>query len=496
MTTKIRNTGSIWAPFEVLEKEIAQKVPVIPKRRFSWVVNAIVPLSLCLAAGILILLPDSLPFQARIALWVFAFSIILWSVTKLNTAFVALAALVFLVLAGGAPQKALIDSLASDVIWLMIGAFILSEAIQITGLADRLTALVLKRARTVKGVFWELTFVLIFLTFFIPSTSGRAAVLLPVFKSLSAAANKRITKALSLLLPSVILVITISTLIGAGSHLIANNLLQQQTGQSISFLKWIIYGLPFGIAAAIITCQVILWMFLKPELRQQELKIEVKSKHRQFSKAEKKTLIIAATMVVLWTTESLHGIEIAVIAITGAVALMLPKLGVISFKQGVKSVSWELIIFIGAALMLSQALIDSGAAQWIIDHIFIFTGIVTAKSTFLILVLLIVISLTSHLYITSHTARAAALVPGLLFLAHSLHANPVAVLFIGTVGMDYCLTFPVSSKGLLMFQETDKENFQPADLLRLSAVMLTIHFILMIIFYFTYWRWTGLQLFN
>ena len=67
-------------------------------------------------------------------------------------------------------------------------------------------------------------------------------------------------------------------------------------------------------------------------------------------------------------------------------------------------------------------------------------------------------------------------------------------MFIGTVGMDYALTFPVSSKALLMFQELDRETWQPPDLLRLSAVLLPLHAALMLAFYYGWWRWVGLAL--
>jgi len=66
----------------------------------------------------------------------------------------------------------------------------------------------------------------------------------------------------------------------------------------------------------------------------------------------------------------------------------------------------------------------------------------------------------SHiLYMTPPTtARAAALVPGTIWGA----TNPVAVLFISTVGMDYCLTFQLVPKPL-MFQELEGETYKPAD---------------------------------
>ena len=94
----------------------------------------------------------------------------------------------------------------------------------------------------------------------------------------------------------------------------------------------------------------------------------------------------------------------------------------------------------------------------------------------------------------SDTARATALLPPLLYLAQSLGLNPIAVMFIATVGMNYCLTFPVSSKALLMFYGLDERPFTSADLFRLSAVLLPANAALIVLFYFLYWRWIGLAL--
>jgi len=496
----VKSESSLWARIDARavedDKEKSKKeVKGVAPRRYRWVVDAIVPLSLVIVVGIGVALPQTLPTPARVAMFAFALAAILWSTTSLNAAYVALGVTVLMVLAGGSPQERLFDALASDVIWLMIGAFILGAAIQSTGLAARLTNLVVGRARTVSSIFWLLTSVLVPLTFFIPSTSGRAAITIPVFNSIADAADDpRITRALALLIPTVILVATIVSIIGAGSHLIANDLLQQVAGTRISFAKWAMYGVPFGVAASAAACWVIQRMFLNAERRNRALEVSRDDKPKPLKTAEKKTLGVAAVMMALWLTEGFHHVEIATVTVVGALVLTLPKFGVLSWKDGLKAVSWNLVIFVGAALVLGKALIETGAAQWIIEGVFAVSGIAGAESRLLILLALAFIVLTSHIYMTSHSARAAALVPALLYLGNSLELNPTAVMFIGTVGMNYCLTFPVSSKALLMFQELEGETFQPADLLRLSAVLLMVHLALIVIFYYGYWQWIGLAL--
>jgi anion transporter len=376
----------------------------------------------------------------------------------------------------------------------MIGAFVLGEAVKRTNLAGRMTNLVVSKASKVSQVFWLLTGVLAILSFFIPSTSGRAAVALPVFNSLNdKIGDAKVSRALALLIPTIILTSTICTLIGAGSHLIANDLLRQISGEEISFLSWAIYGVPFGFAASAISCFVILRMFLGKEQRQIKLEKTEAKQAKKFSAAEWKTVIVAAVMVTLWMTESFHHYEIALVTTVGALVLMMPGFGVMNWKDGLKSVSWNLIIFVGAALVLGKALIDTGAAQWIIENIFSLSGIDRDDPQYLILLTVAFVSLTSHIYMTSHSARAAALVPAMIYFATSFEFNPAAMVFISTVGMDYCLTFPVSSKALLLFQELDAETFQPPDLLKLSSVLIIVHLILMVAFYYGYWQFVGLK---
>ncbi|WP_309132578.1 SLC13 family permease [Brevibacterium sp.] len=503
--------SALWSRIDELRAGSTSAAPVTigARRRFRWVVSAIVPLTLTASAGVAVMLPESLPYAARITLFGFALATILWSLTSMNAAYVALAVVVLVVLLGGASQEHLFDSLASDVIWLMIGAFVLGGALRTSGLAERLTALALRRSRTVGETFWLVTIVLLPLSVFIPSTSGRAAVVLPLFRTLSDLfADRRITRALALLMPTIILVTTISTLIGAASHLIAVDLLRQLTGDTITFAHWALWGVPFGLAAALASCWVVTRMFLDPELRARRLPAPASSTRAQqggpqtqhiqrrnrLSRSERITSTVLIAMVVLWLSEPVHGLEVATVTLVGALVLTMPRIGVISWKRGLASVSWNLVVFVGAALTLGGALIESGAGQWIIDSLFSFGGLSATSPTLVVVLFIALLTLTSHLYLTSHTVRAIALVPPFLYLAASMDLNPVAVLFIATVGMDFCLTLPVSSKAILVFQETDVDTFTPSDLMRLSAVLIVVHAVLMVVFYFGFWQWTGLAL--
>ena len=458
-----------------------------------WAAIAL-PLVLIAVLGWLVTLPADLSTAARFALFAFGAATILWTTSSLNTAYVAFGAVLFLVLVRAIPEDTLFASLDSDVVWLLIGTFVISAAFEKTGLAARATAAIARGQTTVGGMCWRLTFGIVPLAFVIPSTSGRAAIMLPMFRSMAdAAQEKRVVRALALLVPSVILLSTVGSLVGAGSHLIANDLLERVTGTRIGFGRWALYGLPFALAASAMTCFVIGRMFLDADLRKQRLEVPADAP-KKIGSGEWRTIAVTVVMMGLWVTEGLHPFGIALVAMLGAFVLTSPRIGVIGWKEGIDAVSWSLIIFVGAALVLGNTLIDTGAAQWLIKSMMAATGLASAGSGIVVLAALVIVSVTSHLYFTSHTARTAALLPPLLLLGGTLGATPAALAFVATVGMDYCLTFPVSSKALLLFEDIGQETWDPADLFKLSLVLMPLYALLMAAFYFAWWRPLGLTL--
>ena len=209
-------------------------------------------------------------------------------------------------------------------------------------------------------------------------------------------------------MPTVILVSTSSTIIGAGSHLIALDMLKEFNNKDITFVEWLIWGLPFGVTMSFICCRVILILFLDKE----EVKMTLQQKEVKFnlSRNEKYTISILLAMVMFWLTEWLHGLEIATVTIIGVFFLLtLPKLGVMHWKESLKGVSWNLIVFVGAAIALGKSLMESGATKWIMQKLFSITELIDKQSIFIVLVVIVILSVTSHLYITSHTTRAVIL---------------------------------------------------------------------------------------
>jgi anion transporter len=459
--------------------------------------RSLVIVSLHVLILVFVVMIDGLNYEAKISLFAFLSAMTLWITTKIPAGFVAISLIMFIVIMGAEDPSLLYDSLSEEVVWLMVGSFIVGEAVKQSQLAERLTGFILRKCHKKSNVLLGVSSILFASVFFIPSTSGRAALSMPIIQQLSVKFSAKEQKVLAILAPVIILMSTSATLIGAGSHLIGIGLLESTVDQTISFSRWFILGVPFAIVISLVSLVIII-RILWPENElgktvnvQMEEKMRVK---RPVNRKEKKIIILLLLLIAGWMTERIHGYDIAFITMIGAILVMTPNYGMISWKQGIKSVSWNLILFVAAATALGKVLVDTGAVKWIESKMLHVLYLFIDAPEWLIVLIILLLTVSSHLYITSHTTRAIVFIPSLILFSETIGVNSSTVVFLSLIGMNYCVTVPVSSKALLLFYEEGEISYDASSLLKISAVLMPLYILIMMLFYFTYWQWMGLQL--
>jgi anion transporter len=472
--------------------------------RQSRLKNAIAPVSkpfVLIALHVLVLMMivfiNDLDYQAKVALFAFLSAMILWIATKVPAGFVATALIVFIIIMNGAEEDILYQSLSEEVVWLMVGSFIIGEAVKESGLATRLTLLILSKASNKSKLLLGVCSVLFSTAFFIPSTSGRAALSMPILSQLSKKFTDKEKGVIALIAPIIILMSTSAALIGAGSHLIGIGLLESTVNQSISYVEWFIWALPFTLVITFISYIITKWLLWPKDSIDNLEDFEANETihfQKEMSDKEKKTFILLFLLFIGWVTETIHGYDIAFITMAGAVIVMMPNYGIISWKQGIKSVSWNLILFVAAATALGSMLVETGVVQWIEEVMLNFLNLFVGAPEWFLVFIILLVTVTSHLYITSHTTRAIVFIPVLLLFSETIGLNPTTVVFLGLIGMNYCVTVPVSSKALLLFYEEGEITYEANNLLKISAILMPFYILIMMLFYFFYWQWMGLHL--
>ncbi len=432
--------------------------------------------------------------QARIALIVFALATIAWTMTALDDTLVALAAAAALVAARVVPAQQLHAALGSDLIWLLVGAFVIAAAMRASGLTERLALTVLAPFARVSSLFLAATGVILATAFVVPSTSGRAALLLPIYLALADAIDDpRINRALALLFPSVILLSAGGSLIGAGAHLVAVEMMVKAGRPGFGYLDWLAMGLPFALLASLGATAAILGLFLNREERGRSLRLP-QAPREPLAPGQRYVLAVVAAIMLGWSTQALHGLDAAVVTLLGAVVITLKPLAPVSMKQAVKSAEWPLILFLAATTLMGAALIETGAASHLMKLLIGALPPDALSSPGRVAALVAAVALSSHLLVTSRTARAVVLIPLLALPLADRGYDARSLIFLIVMGTGFCQTLPVSAKPVALYAGLDRPTYSGRDLARLSLALLPVNFLLLMVFALVYWPAAGMPL--
>jgi len=373
----------------------------------------------------------SYPGHAAIALLVFA--IIMWATETVHLAVTSLIILFIQPIIGVESFQNAVIGFANPIIFLMIGGFIIAEAIRKSGLATRLTYAMLNKFGTSPN---RSIFVAVFSTGLLSAWIENVvafAMLLPIIKEIiplmgiddAERGDSNFAKAMILGASYGSLAGGFGTEIGTAPNLMA------AAYTHIPFANWMVFGIPLSIIMMLIIWKLLGRLF-KPEVNGILGGNETISKKLEslgpMTKVEKISLSILLFTIGLWVTTSWTGLNSYSVALIGAVLFFICK--VVDWKDAQQSVDWGLIIFFGGALSLGAALLQTGAASWLITDIVAFMG--SDPSTILIMVVLMIVAVIIT-QLMSNIALSAILVPLSVTLAAAqgqpigTYAVPVAI---------------------------------------------------------------------
>ena len=373
----------------------------------------------------------SYPGHAAIALLVFA--VIMWATEAVHLAVTSLIILFVHPIIGVESFNDAVIGFANPIIFLMIGGFIIAEAIRKSGLATRLTYSMLNKFGTSPD---RSLFVAVFSTGILSAWIENVvafAMLLPIIKEIiplmgvddPEKGKSNFAKAMVLGASYGSLAGGFGTEIGTAPNLMA------AAYTNIPFASWMIFGFPLAIAMMLIIWKLLGRMF-KPEVTGIVGGTETITNKLEslgpMTKVEKISLTILLFTIGLWVTTGLTGLNSYSIALIGAVLFFIFK--VLDWKDAQNGVDWGLIVFFGGALSLGAALLNTGAANWLISDIVSMLG--SDPSTLLITVVLMIIAVCIT-QVMSNIALSAILVPLSVTLAAAqgqpigTYAVPVAI---------------------------------------------------------------------
>ena len=236
------------------------------KQQFGFVVGPVLGLAMYL------LLPSSLDASARTLAAILTWVVTYWITEPIPLPVTALLGSGLCVLTGLGSMKTVFSAYAHPIIFLFIGSFFLAEALVVHGLDKRFGLWILSQpwvgARPVR-VFVTMGGTVAILSMWISNTAA-TALMLPI--ALGVLATMRGTEGTPSGYETGFLLFVaygagvggVATIIGTPPNLIGVGLLAEQTHTSISFLTWMVIGLPLAIVMLAVTSVVLLKLHPPP----------------------------------------------------------------------------------------------------------------------------------------------------------------------------------------------------------------------------------------
>jgi anion transporter len=470
---------------------------------------------LALFAIMLMPVQPGLPVAGQRMLAILVFSVIVWLTDCISypaSAAVILTLMVFLlgispdpanpkVLMGTTKGLAIaLGGFSNSATALIAGALFIAAAMVKTGLDKRIALFVLSKigAKT-NRILMGVIFISFLLHFFIPSTTARVACMVPIVLGIIAAfgvdRRSKFAGMLMIATPQADTIWNSVVKTSVAQNMIATGFIEKQLGVSISWGEWLFAALPYGIITSIGLYYLMLKM-MPPEKKEIEGGKEIVAKAffalGPMSFAEKKMLLISCVLLGLWATEKiLHPIDTTSSTIAAIAVMLLPGIGIMTWKEAEPQIPWGTLVLIGIGISLGTGLLSTKAAVWVGNWVVAAFGLETMPGLGLIAILaafLIII----HLGFSNATALCSAMIPIIISILQNskvpgLNLAGIAMILQYTVSMGYIL--PVNAPQNMVAYGTN--TFDAKDFIKIGLLITIIAYGVIILLSATYWKWLG-----
>lgn len=277
-------------------------------------------------------------------------------------------ATMFFVLAFGvADVKTVTSQFSGTTVWLCIGVFLMSIGINASGLMKRLALLILtKFPGTYRGQITAMLLSGLVTTPFIPSSYAKTSIMAPLIGQVCEAVGvqKGSKQARGIWLANFMGTYVLGVAFMSGSAFVAIMIGFMQ-GLSFTWLSWLKCTAVWYVVLIVLTYIYCAFICAPKEKLSGDVSF-LKEQYQALGKVtlkEKQGLIIVAAAVIMWVTQSLHGIDAGFVAIAATVAFF--ACGLVDAKSINAQGQWTLILFIGGILGIANLMQTTGVSTWI-----------------------------------------------------------------------------------------------------------------------------------
>lgn len=384
-------------------------------------------------------------------LFLLFFSIGLWVTEAIPPFAVGIMIIGFLVFFLGQPDlkgesidvEKFVNTWSDSVIWLLLGGFFLAEGMRKTGLNLKVFYYITSRFNDNPS---QMLLAIMLTTAAISMLMSNTATTAMMFASLmplitSVGEKNDFSKCLLLGVPTAAALGGMGTIIGSPPNAIAVDMINRlpQVTNDISFLDWLILGLPTALLLTVIFWYILKRKYVLPQdIDLSVLKSDTSEDDHAYGyigrwNRERVMWLVLGTTVLLWLTDGWHPIPTA--AVSGIPIIALTMVSIIR-AEDVRALPWDTLMLVAGGLSLGLAIQETGLMDFFLNNL---KDLALPMSLLVITFGLITVISSNFM---SNTAAAAILIPvaGLWDVS-----NPMILPLIIGLSASCALFLPVST---------------------------------------------------
>ena len=260
-----------------------------------------------------------------------------------------------------APPQVVFSGFLSGAAWLVFGGMILGVAIEATGLGARLAGLIERLfSQSYLHLVAGTVLIMLVLALLMPSSVGRVTIMLPIILALAKRMGFREGSnghaGLILAVGVGALTPTFSILPASVPNVVMAGAAEAIHGITFTYTEYFLLHFPvIGLGTLVILPLVIFWLFPDQVLKQKK-----PDEPRALGSGELRLIVVLTVALVLWATDSLHGIAPAWVALGAGILCALPGVGILSDGLLLPKLNFGTFIVLAGVIGVGAVVTHSG----------------------------------------------------------------------------------------------------------------------------------------
>lgn len=419
-------------------------------------------------------------------------TVIFWAFGIAQPGYVSGLYLLLLAVFNVAPATLIFSTWTTSMMYLIIGAYLIAVAVKESGLGERIAyQFIVRFVSSYRSIIYSIFALTFILALLIPHPWPRAFLIMSVMAVVIKSAGIPHEDAVKIGFTVFTASIPVSMIFLTGDASINPLAATSCAPEPVGWMRWLtVMGVPM-IITSLITMFMILAMF-KPTREVSVNKEDILRKLSAMgpmSGKEKRTAFWVALAIILWMTDTVHGIDIGWVTLFIAMGMAMPAIGGILTPQSWSGVPVQTLIFLTAAVAIGRVGGATGMNAWIAktvlpgsvpDNMFVLAAFITA------------VAIGIHMIFGSVIAVMGIVIPAMLAFTGSMGISTIIPVMAAYIAINTHFILPFHNLAILVGLGEENGLYTERETIKFGVPFTAVLFIITVGVCIPWWRVIGL----